>query len=106
MEFAPAGGLEGRLAAPRSPTPLPTAGVPTGMAEGRGDRLRHGDRDPAAQSASAIDLTLARLPNSASKALSICSGSSAITIFLAIVLNATRTPLPDGVPEPLKRYPN
>jgi 4-carboxymuconolactone decarboxylase len=26
--------------------------------------------------------------------------------FLAIVLNATRTPLPDGVPEPLKRYPN
>jgi 4-carboxymuconolactone decarboxylase len=26
--------------------------------------------------------------------------------FLAIVLNAARTPLPDGVPEPLKRYPN
>jgi 4-carboxymuconolactone decarboxylase len=26
--------------------------------------------------------------------------------FLAIVLNATRTPLPDGIPEPLKRYPN
>src|SRR4051794_13479724 len=26
--------------------------------------------------------------------------------FLAIVLNATRTPLPEGVPEPLKRYPN
>jgi 4-carboxymuconolactone decarboxylase len=26
--------------------------------------------------------------------------------FLAIVLDATRTPLPDGVPEPLKRYPN
>lgn len=26
--------------------------------------------------------------------------------FLAIVLNATRTPMPDGVPEPLKRYPN
>ena len=26
--------------------------------------------------------------------------------FLAIVMNATRTPMPDGVPEPLKRYPN
>jgi 4-carboxymuconolactone decarboxylase len=26
--------------------------------------------------------------------------------FLAIVLNAARTPLPDGVAEPLKRYPN
>jgi 4-carboxymuconolactone decarboxylase len=26
--------------------------------------------------------------------------------FLAIVLNAARTPLPAGVPEPLKRYPN
>jgi 4-carboxymuconolactone decarboxylase len=26
--------------------------------------------------------------------------------FLAIVLNAARTPMPDGVPEPLKRYPN
>ena len=26
--------------------------------------------------------------------------------FPAIVLNATRTPLPDGVAEPLKRYPN
>ena len=26
--------------------------------------------------------------------------------FLAIVLNATRTPMPEGVPEPLKRYPN
>jgi 4-carboxymuconolactone decarboxylase len=26
--------------------------------------------------------------------------------FLAIVLNATQTPMPDGVPEPLKRYPN
>jgi 4-carboxymuconolactone decarboxylase len=26
--------------------------------------------------------------------------------FLAIVLNAARTPLPDGVPEPLSRYPN
>ena len=26
--------------------------------------------------------------------------------FLAIVLDATRTPLPDGVPEPLKWYPN
>ena len=26
--------------------------------------------------------------------------------FLAIVLNATRTPMPDGLPEPLKRYPN
>src|SRR5712671_4439559 len=26
--------------------------------------------------------------------------------FLAIVLNATRTPMPDGIPEPLKRYPN
>jgi len=25
--------------------------------------------------------------------------------FLAIVLNAARTPLPEGVPEPLKRYP-
>jgi 4-carboxymuconolactone decarboxylase len=26
--------------------------------------------------------------------------------FLAIVLNATRAPMPDGIPEPLKRYPN
>ena len=26
--------------------------------------------------------------------------------LLAIVMNATRTPMPDGVPEPLKRYPN
>jgi len=26
--------------------------------------------------------------------------------FLAIVLNGARTPMPDGVPEPLKRYPN
>ena len=25
--------------------------------------------------------------------------------FLAIVLNVARTPLPEGVPEPLKRYP-
>jgi 4-carboxymuconolactone decarboxylase len=25
--------------------------------------------------------------------------------FPAIVLNAARTPLPEGVPEPLKRYP-
>ena len=26
--------------------------------------------------------------------------------LLAIVMNATRTPLPDGPPEPLKRYPD
>ena len=81
-----------------------TKAGPPGSGRGRGGRLRHGDRNFATETRQRCDYARA-VSKFGEQGVIDLLGVVGYYNFLAIVLNAARTPLREGMPEPLKRYP-